>query len=136
MEIIELIKYPATYFIMTGLSVSILYFLSRSTFRKWKKQVLIIAIVLMIAGIGILALGESLSKLAPFLFIPLYSTVVATWIEKQYSQKYKMELPDTSFWYLTGEQKSNRNNKWNTILLLSIIVVPINTCVFLIIFIK
>lgn len=133
MDIIYLVKHPAFYFFLGGLSVSILYTYSRKTFRKRRSQIFILSILLMLLGVGVFIFEDEWAAFAPFLFIPLYSTFFISWIERQYFKENQKELPDTSFWYLTGEPKSDLDNNWNTALLLSIFVVPITTCIFLLI---
>jgi len=134
MEISELIKHPVLYFFLSGLSVSFLYVISRTTFRKWKNNILLASVLILIIGILVFIFGEGTAAFAPFLFIPLYSTIVTIFIEYLYYTKYDKQLPDTSFWYITTDKKSSRDNNWNTMLLLVIIIVPIAACMYTLIF--
>jgi len=118
------------------MSVPGIYMVSRNTYRRWSKPILYLSILIALTGIGMFIIDSSQNLLLPYLFIPIYATLMIHWLEGIYKRKYGQELKDTTFWYLTGEKKSSRDNNWNTVIVLSVIVFPLAICMFLIILIK
>lgn len=134
MTIIETLKHPESYYVITGMLVSMIYQFSRRLFRNYIKVFWVYSFISAITAILILGLYHL--DIAIFLFVPMLSTILILTLEKAYLKKYGRKLPDTAFWYLTGEDKSTLNNNWNALIGITTFVLPMGLCLFTLIFIK
>lgn len=121
-----------TFYLILSLFVSGIYLISKKLFRKYKKAFLVYSILSMVGGIWRLNTVTSKYEIPLFLFVPLFSFLIIHFFELLFFHKYGYLLPESEKKrsYTKNEKFINR---WNILIGLLIVPLPITPIIFYII---